>query len=260
MSSIQALKDKRDSRQREYNVAATRLEKLREQKGFETDVSERFKLDNQIQQVEADLERLGHEIDSLDEKIQAVESGQIKVDEVLKQEGLKPTAQSPQLLKPLAAVGAVIFIGLIGVQALNGRSGNSDSNSNTEAASVEPPASPAPAGLDSRFAGKWTTEGDHSTLYLMNMNIETQPDTLSGLLTSQKRGGPESGELSVSGTGQGDTANVTIYAHNVPTDDGQITQAVWQAELKLEGENLVWRSPQGSNDFFPAVVTLFKVP
>ena len=82
MSSIQALKDKRDSRQREYNVAATRLEKLREQKGFETDVSERFKLDNQIQQVEADLERLGHEIDSLDEKIQAVESGQIKVDEV----------------------------------------------------------------------------------------------------------------------------------------------------------------------------------
>ncbi len=38
----------------------------------------------------------------------------------------------------------------------------------------------------------------------------------------------------------------------------QVTQAVWNAKLKLEGENLVWYSlsPQGSNDYFPNTVKI----
>jgi len=253
---MQSLQHKLDTLQRQYDLTANKLNALGERKAVETDVSERFKLDADIKQADADLHHLGSEIDELAQKIQAIESGQLKLNDVLKQEGLQPSAKSQQLFKSLAIVGVVI----IGVWGIGGIWANSRSNVGTS--SAPPTANHLDTGLDSSFAGTWTTEGDHGTLYMMEMNIEKpNKSELSGTLTSSRRNGSsQSGLLSIAGTGQGSTVNVTIYSHTVKASDGdgQITQPVWQAELKLEGENLVWRSPQGSNDYFPSVVKLSR--
>lgn len=252
---MQALQHKLDTLQKQYDLTANKLNALGERKAVETDVSERFKLDADMRRADADLHQLGTEIDELAQKIQAIESGELKLSDVLKQEGLQTPAKSQQLLNPLFAVGAaIIIVGSVGILV--------NSRSNTGTNSTPQSSSQSQIELDSRFAGTWTTEGDHGTLYMMEMNITNlQSNQLSGTLTSQKRNGPTSGELSLSGNGQGDAINVTVFSHNVksPDGDGQITQPVWQAELKLEGEKLVWRSQQGSNDYFPAVVTLSRI-
>jgi hypothetical protein len=253
MSSIQVLKDKRNARQEQYNLARARLDTLHKQMGYETDAGDRFKLENQIQQFEADLEQLGQEIDRLDQEIATIESGQVKLDDVLKQEGLetpaKPTTQPKGQL--IAIVAAIAAIGLGGL-TINGILSNSRSNPGTT--SVQSAPSQSQTGLDSRFAGDWMTEGDIRQASIgMFLSIKNpKNDQLDGILTFQK-----GGEWGVSGKGQDGVVEVIIEDYRRPETAG----VVGNAELRLEGDNLVWRlTTPGRNNFFPAKATLYRKP
>jgi hypothetical protein len=254
MSSMQTLQHKLDSLQEEYNGTAGMLKAQRQQLGIETDVSERYKLENQIKQAEAKLDQLDQKIQDLEHKKQAIKSGHIKLDDVLKQEGLqspaKPTPRPGKQLIILTAVGAIGFgVLLTGILANSGvDDGSNSSGSNSSEQSMNQPQS----GLDSRFAGAWTTEGNLQSSHSMNLILQNSNNNeLTGTLeTSERRGATTSGLLSVSGTGQGDVAQVILY--------DQQAAAIGEAELRLEGENLVWRLKGGSNVLFPPTVTLYR--
>jgi hypothetical protein len=249
---MQTLQHKLDSRQEQYNLAAAKLKALRKQLGYETDVSERFKLENEIKQVETELDQLAQEVNDLERKIQAIESGQIKLEDVLKQEGLRPSdKQTTQLRRQfVVALAAIAVVGLGGL-AINGIlvTGRSDPGTTS---SVEPAASQPQAGLDSRFAGAWTTEFDVAATHSMELEVQTsENDKLKGTLTTrQRRGETSSGGLSVLGKGQEDTVDIILY--------NQGGAAIGNAELRLKGENLEWRLTAGSNEIFPSVVTLSR--
>jgi hypothetical protein len=246
MASLQTLQHKLASLQGQYDLTASKLKAIGKQRAIETDVSERFKLDEDMKQAEADLDQLGQAIDGLDQKIRAIESGQVKLDDVLKQEGLQPTGKGRQSVQPLMtlAVVGVLGLGTVGVLVMR-------SNPGTQPTTT-PIASSPQSSLNSRFGGTWTTEGDVQVSHNMNLVLQKpERDKVAGSLrTSQRRGTSTSGDLSVIGKGQGEVVDVTLY--------NQQGNAIGNAELRLEGENLVWRLAAGSSSIFPTKVTLSR--
>lgn len=293
MSSMQTLQHKLTALQGEHDKTAEKLKRLRIKLASEADESQKFDLEQSIEEAESKLEELGQKIDDLDEKIKGIESGQFKLNDILKQEDLQLPAktQSPSI----PPVAWIVGLGAMGVFAIgfaingsNGRLANPSSDTATTSpppieapgentTTSAPPPSQPPAGLDSRFAGTWTTEGDIDASYLMHLNLEISQDgKLSGTLTSSKKqeGAPPSGEMNVLSTEQGvavDAVGVTVSSYvrdgDVSTGAGQVTKDVCKAELKLKDGNLIWRSLEPSEsrnncstNFFPPETKLHKSP
>ena len=119
MASLQTLQHKLASLQEQYDLTASKLKAIGRQRAIETDVSERFKLDEDMKQAEADLDRLGQAIDELAQKIQAIDAGQVKLNDVLKQEGLQSAGKQVHLRQQLIALTAVgvVGVGAVGIWA-----------------------------------------------------------------------------------------------------------------------------------------------
>lgn len=249
MSSIQNLQNKLQACQAQYDRTLEKLKALRNQIGFESDVSNRFKLQHEIEQVEADLDQLDRQVKNLEQKIQDIITGVASLSDVLKEEGL----EAPDQPNPWTRRRVITFAGLGGVGvaavtvygALKNQGGSSNQVNNT---------------LDSRFSGNWSTEGEVTGSHSMDLEgITVKNGELNGTLKSTQfstdsKGRKEavvgeSGVLSVVGRGQGEAVKVTLY--------DTYGHAIAEGELKLENDNLVWRLITGRNDL-PNIAYLSK--
>ncbi|MFB2897869.1 hypothetical protein ACE1CI_33565 [Aerosakkonemataceae cyanobacterium BLCC-F50] len=259
MSSIQNLQNKLQACQAQYDRTLEKLKALRNQIGFESDVSNRFKLQHEIEQVEADLDQLDRQVKKLEQKIQDITSGVASLSDVLKEEGL----EAPDQPNPWTRRRVITFAGLggVGIAAVTVYGALKNQGGSSSAPPIDN-KSPNQVNntLDSRFSGNWSTEGEVTGSHSMDLEgITVENGELNGTLKSTQfstdsKGRKEavvgtSGLLSVVGRGQGEAAKVTLY--------DTYGRAIAEGELKLENDNLVWRLIRGSNDL-PNIAYLSK--
>ncbi|MDZ7960941.1 MAG: TIR domain-containing protein [Aulosira sp. DedQUE10] len=63
------LEQERDSLGEQYNLASTKLSRLRQAYAIETDVSTKFKLEKQIQETDIELEQLDRQLEEIEQKL-----------------------------------------------------------------------------------------------------------------------------------------------------------------------------------------------
>ncbi len=252
MSSIQTLQYQHAALEKEYQVTASKLAALRQKKGYETDVSEQFKLEQQIEETSTTLERLGQQLEQLEQAIQAIATSQPRAQTpVPAVDQLSSSEKTPLLKSPLIALAAIGAVGL-GI-LVTGIFANP--RSNTSSNPVAQTTEPSSIGLDRRFAGNWTSEFDVSATHTVNLQIKIEGDQTNELSAAMeafsRQGEASSGGLSLTGQGKGDAAKVIIYDSRA--------HAIGNAELRLERENLVWRLTAGDKESLPTLTTLYRI-